>query len=713
MSDSVHQILELADGRIAQRKYAEAQSALNQLAAGGLVGREAAWFHLLTAEVELSLDPSRDLRRELGLALDFYKNSDEIDKLARTRYLQGRQFLDREDAAQAGEAFLDAYVWYKRCDNPAGQAKAAYQLSDAVYRSGSLADAIRYLTRAVELVAHLDDTERHLSVSIRLAQLYYLSGRLADSVAEFEKIPTILARSNQVPAALYFLESAVPLALRGDFAAARRTLAMAVPHPISPGRGQALYHKNFGWIMLLEADFAGAEQHLGKALSLAHDAAAGSLVTAEIEHRLGEICVHWRQLPRARQYAASASASARHCQDPVEIGLCHRLFAEIALADGDEEAARSSFAEALELLAKVGAEYELAITRYRAAQSRLFQSENRMALLYQAREYFQREAVELWVNEINALIGQDTVAGVWSEGSAGSGPFPVTASRIMNEVAALAERVATTAMAVFLTGATGTGKDFLARYLHRRSKRTGRFVALNSASIPDDMTEAELFGYRKGAFTGADRDKKGLIEEADDGTLYLNELADSSAGLQAKLLDVLERRTFRRLGEVKERKSDFRLITATNRDIEGSIREGRVRVDLYHRLSEVTIHLPPLNDRIEDIAELVTQFLAASGISREENPSAFARLVKAFCGRRWPGNVRQLKAETERLALMTKGDMTLMAEFALRDTPSERDRLQQLLEQTGWNRREVARILGISEMTVRRRIRKYRLDPDS
>lgn len=713
MSDSVYQILQLVDSRILQRRYAEAQSALNQLAPGGLAGREAAWFHLLTAEVELSLDPSRDLRRELGLALDFYKNSDEIDKLARTRYLQGLQFLDREDAAQAGEAFLDAYVWYKRCDHPAGQAEAASQLSDAVYRSGSLAAAIRHLTKAVELFAQLDDTGRRLSASIRLARLYYLSGRLTDSLAEFEKIPTALLQSDQAPTALYFLESAIPMALRGDFAAARRALAMAVPRLVSPGREQALYHKNLGWISLLDTDFAGAEQHLREALSPAHDAAVGSLVMAEIEHRLGEICVHRRRLPQARQYAESASAVARHYQDPVEKGLCHRLFAEIALADDDQDMARSSFTQAQELLAEVGAEYELAITRYRAAQSRLFAAENRMALLYQAREYFQREAVDLWVNEINAQIGQENAAGALPAGPAGSGPPLVTASRIMKEVVALAERVATTDMAIFLTGATGTGKDFLARYLHHRSRRTGRFVALNSASIPDDMTEAELFGYRKGAFTGADRDKKGLIEEADDGTLYLNELADSSAGLQAKLLDVLERRTFRRLGEVKERRSDFRLITATNRDIERSVREGRVRVDLYHRLSEVTIHLPSLNDRLEDIENLATQFLAVSGISREGNPPAFGRLVKAFCGRRWPGNVRQLKAETERLALMTKGDMTLMVEIALHDTPSERDRLLQLLEQAGWNRREVARILGISEMTVRRRIRKYRLGPNT
>jgi len=228
------------------------------------------------------------------------------------------------------------------------------------------------------------------------------------------------------------------------------------------------------------------------------------------------------------------------------------------------------------------------------------------------------------------------------------------------------------------------------------------------------MIESELFGYKKGAYTGADMTKTGLFEEAAGGTFYLNEIADASMEMQAKLLDVLETKTVRRLGECDTRLIDFRLIAATNHDVEQMIRDGRFRPDLYHRLNEIPLALPPLSARPEDIPALVAYFLKLSGVTLDGDGShaEFDRLTQALSALEWPGNVRELKSQVERLVLVAESNIGRMLDFLSPDEPSERERLAKLLAQTDWNRSRVAEILGISEGAVRHRMKKYDLAPD-
>jgi transcriptional regulator with PAS, ATPase and Fis domain len=266
-------------------------------------------------------------------------------------------------------------------------------------------------------------------------------------------------------------------------------------------------------------------------------------------------------------------------------------------------------------------------------------------------------------------------------------------------------------MSVLLTGPTGTGKDMFARYIHHHSRRRGRFVPVNTAAIPESMIESELFGHCRGAFTNADRDKTGLIEVADNGTLYLNELADASRELQAKLLDVLENHKIRRVGETRERDVAFRLIAATNHDLNELIAEGKFRVDLFHRLNEMPITLPPLNQRLDDIGPLLIHFFANAGVVVKRNDTDFKKLVKLMARRDWSGNVRQLEAEAKRLALLSGGITANMVAMVSTNEPSEHDRLLELLRESGWNRREVARKMGVSDTTIRRKMKKYNIRP--
>jgi DNA-binding NtrC family response regulator len=245
-------------------------------------------------------------------------------------------------------------------------------------------------------------------------------------------------------------------------------------------------------------------------------------------------------------------------------------------------------------------------------------------------------------------------------------------SKPMQGVFDLVSMVAETDATVFLLGESGTGKELVARALHRRGKRKdGPFLALNCSAIPESLFEAELFGYEKGAFTGADRRRAGKIEQADGGTLFLDEVAEVPVSAQAKLLRVLEERSFTRLGGSETVHVDLRVISATNRqDMKALVDEGRFRMDLFYRLNVFEIRLPPLRERREDIPLLVEHFLGKLGGDRRVSETAMARLMD----HPFPGNVRELWNVMERASILCKegtiGPEHLPPEFLGARTPS-------------------------------------------
>jgi two-component system response regulator HydG len=233
----------------------------------------------------------------------------------------------------------------------------------------------------------------------------------------------------------------------------------------------------------------------------------------------------------------------------------------------------------------------------------------------------------------------------------------IGASKAMAHVFDVIERMARSDLPVLLLGETGTGKGLFARLLHARSERSsGPFVTLNCAAVPEQLLESELFGHVKGAFTGATRDAKGLVLESSGGTLFLDEIAEMSPPLQAKLLDVLERRVVRAVGASKERPVDLRVVAATHRDLAERVAKGAFREDLRYRLDVVSIELPPLRERREDIPLLIDHFLRDAKTRHPSSPAeriapeAAARLVEY----RWPGNVRELAHAVERMALLAR-----------------------------------------------------------
>lgn len=307
----------------------------------------------------------------------------------------------------------------------------------------------------------------------------------------------------------------------------------------------------------------------------------------------------------------------------------------------------------------------------------------------------------------------------------------------MNAVCDKLHQVAPYDISVLLTGESGTGKELAARALHYNSLRWQKhFVVENCGALPDELLESELFGYKQGAFTGAIEDRTGLFERADGGTVFLDEIGEVSPAFQVKLLRVLQDGEVRPLGSGRTRKVDVRVIAATNRDLEKDVAEGRFREDLYYRLAAVTIELPPLRDRVEDLPELAEALLGQATHDLGKPAEAFTdEALACMAAYRWPGNVRELRNEIQRM-LVESGEPVLGAELlssrVLRAGPAgeapvdavvpldgslkarietmEASILKESLIRHRWNKSRAARELGLSRVGLRSKLERYGLE---
>jgi transcriptional regulator with PAS, ATPase and Fis domain len=288
-----------------------------------------------------------------------------------------------------------------------------------------------------------------------------------------------------------------------------------------------------------------------------------------------------------------------------------------------------------------------------------------------------------------------------------------------------AAQVAATDTTVLLNGESGTGKEVVARLVHRASPRKdGPFVALNCAALPEQLLESELFGYERGAFTGAQQAKPGQIELASGGVLFLDEVSEMSLSAQAKFLRVLQEREFQRLGATRLLKANVRVIAATNRDLRKAVERGTFREDLFYRLQVFDIRIPPLRERTADILLLSEAFLQEIGKSFGRPPAGLTRDARDILLRhQWPGNVRELRNALERAAILCEGGLITAQHLSLHTehTPPatatttdlsivERQTIEQVMRETGWNKSRAAKRLGLSRTQLYVRLRKYDLE---
>jgi transcriptional regulator with GAF, ATPase, and Fis domain len=306
--------------------------------------------------------------------------------------------------------------------------------------------------------------------------------------------------------------------------------------------------------------------------------------------------------------------------------------------------------------------------------------------------------------------------------------------------------VAATETTVLLLGESGTGKEVVARFLHRASPRAGGpFIALNCAALPEQLLEAELFGYERGAFTGATQSKPGQLEQAGGGTLFLDEVGEMPPSAQAKFLRVLQEREFQRLGGTRVLRTDARVVAATNRNLQQAMQSGQFREDLYYRLNVFAIRLPPLRDRRDDVFPLAEAFLAEFGRSLGRPPAGISRDArKKLLDYHWPGNVRELRNILERAAILCDGGLITAEHLALTGAPAptpapiaapdvadapaaetpmaadpadvrdlramERTMIEQALQNARFNKSKAAAALGLTRAQLYVRMRRYGLE---
>jgi len=310
---------------------------------------------------------------------------------------------------------------------------------------------------------------------------------------------------------------------------------------------------------------------------------------------------------------------------------------------------------------------------------------------------------------------------------------PVFKSKVMQEMEGLISAMAPSDANVLITGESGVGKEVVANVIHSKSRRAGKpLVKLNCAAFPQTMIESELFGYVKGAFTGAMNDFPGMIAEARDGTLFLDEISEMPTDLQTRFLRVLQEREYRSLGSTRMQKADFRVITATNRPIAQALAENRLRSDLYYRINTFQIEVPPLRERKEDIPPLVSTFAQrfAAQLGKSEPtiaPEAFQKLLDYS----WPGNVRELQNAMEYAVVLARNDVIGIKQLpteiqlppVLQTTPAparrrgvaslddvERETILQALAQTHGNKKKAAELLGIQRPTLYNKMKRYAIE---
>ncbi len=302
-------------------------------------------------------------------------------------------------------------------------------------------------------------------------------------------------------------------------------------------------------------------------------------------------------------------------------------------------------------------------------------------------------------------------------------------SKVMDDVIDTLKKTAVSSASVLITGETGTGKELVARALHAESQRADRpFLAVNCSALPEGLLESELFGHAKGAFTGADRAREGLFGAADGGTLLLDEISDMPLALQPKLLRVLQEHEVRKVGETKPHTVDVRVLAATAADLQEAVAEGRFREDLYYRLAVVTIHLPALHQRRQDIAPLVRHFLPnlAARLKRP-TPTLTDQAMQLLEGQHWPGNIRELQNVLEKSMVLSRADVLDVDDLILGErrvqtseptelslkkamAKLEREYITRALDATGGNRTQAAKVLEISLRSLIYKIKEYEID---
>ena len=701
-------------------------------------GLEAGELLHLAAQAYASLTDYAAALKAARTAQALVQASGDALLLAEIFLTLGGILRDKGELAEAQKAYRDAESIFRRNDCPEGQSRALNQLAGLHFRRTDYRNALVVLMDALEIAGRLNDRRKLAFMMGNVGRLHTFMG---DFAAAEKHLKINIEISSELGDDLETLRAYLSLGYvhlqKAEYSQAEAELDKArglVPVVNSP-RDEVIYLTYLGELKYRTAQYEDSRVVLRQALERAEKISPGTTLGGRVMRHLAELHVRTGEYRPAQKLAARAVTIMERADEKVELGALKKILAQVQVSGPKRPGlrraadARKLFRRAIDILDESGVRWEKAEALVAAGASTAFDERKRLTYLFRAEEFYARSRLSRKLPEVSRLVsqlGRFTAKGrnVPAGSRVESGPDYLTNCADIVRIKKQLSMITRPDLPVLLTGETGVGKDHLARYFHWLVRPDGPYVAVNCASVPETLLESELFGYRQGAFTGADRTKKGLLETANGGIFLLDEIGDMPLMLQAKLLGVLESRRVTPLGGTSQIEVDIIVVAATNRSLDEMVEQGAFRSDLFYRLSGISFHLPPLRERPEDIPLLLEHFMVRRGLlSPGEHPSP--DLVHQFLAHDWPGNIRELDNAVNRLEIMShsvaEGDLNEVARSILapespvvssnglfdRVEQFERRLITEALLAARGNKSEAARILGIHEATVRTKLKRY------
>ncbi len=695
--------------------------------------------------------------------------------IAEFLHLRGLAFSYLGDPDRAREDAEAAHAVFKVLDRDFECARTANLLGIIAFRSADFGDAVRWFRKALDLHTQLGMIKNMGGNRLNIGIAYYKQGLFRRSLIELKAASRLL---KEVGARVSLCRCAIAqgntLRLQRDFEAARRMLLTVYEeaNQLMLSREEALALEFMGDVCRDEGAIEKARRYYSRAMAIGRSIAPDGDIVMEVLRRQGECLEKLGRQAEAVTVLGSALTMTRRQGDRFEEGVVRRVLAENLLGLGDLDSAAHHGREATRLLKEVGAHHEFALALMISARARLAGLDSGLckdpaAILDEAwqaamsaLDLFLKMEVDHWILTARKLLS--VISGrradqeqtermiVAADRMHGTGPKQPLANPIihvssrMRDLIQLSDAFADSDEPVLITGATGTGKELFARRLHQKSgRRAGELVCVNVSAIPETIFAREFFGHTRGSFSGADRDGIGLAAKADGGTLFLDEIGDLPLELQPQLLRLLQDGTYQAIGDPSQRRTNIRLIAATNADLQKLVAEGKFRADLYYRLKILELKLPPVTDRTEDILPLLRHFLTvASGRPVELHEFFNQESLDRMLRYDWPGNVREITmvARQARVQKESRGEVRVelgsiegqawcfqgpggvpgkfdSVRMRLRVVPggrssrhgeeeTGRSRIVLALAETDGNRAEAARRLGVSRSTLYRQMEK-------
>lgn len=636
---------------------------------------------------------------------------------------------DMQTAADYAET---SYFAFKRVNDTLGMIKALNWSGNVQFYLGEYNKAIACHSDAWKMASEASLTRWQAAAGLNVTLCHILTGNLKLARETMDaNWPIVLEHGDKTAVRRNMLVNAFLSTQERHFESAGELLERirVSATPDQPRRDQGAWCEYMGELLLATGRLEEAEAEIKRGIDIASSDPRDESVIGQSRRLLSEVRLAQHDYIEAIAEGERALDSIRNVGERFEEGVMYRVMGEARMRIGQDSEARAAFKHSMGILRSIGACLEWAKSCLTAGRSDVFSRRERLAYLVEAERMFAEIGVGYWIEQTRdelksvmkdreqELLAQSPTAAQSSQ------PVFVSANRETLETVRIAERLARTDIAVLITGETGAGKDQLARHIHACSPRgAAKFVTIDLSALPESLWESEVFGHRKGVFTGANCDKIGLLESANGGTVFLNEIGNLPLPFQAKLLEMLDSRRIRRVGDTDTRALDVRFVAATNVNLQEAVAQGQFRRDLYYRLAEAPLHLNPLRERREDIVPLLKYFLLQRGVPIEDLELLDRQLWvdRAYNGH-WAGNVRQLESFVHRLvaiaerpadpAFPVEAERHLEAVDVIHEPnvggKITRASLLAALDRNNGNQRATARDLGVTEGGVRHLMRRF------